>query len=87
MATASDTPNPELQRRIIEFMVVCINDFAEKHNLSYIDAFNYLYDFGGLKFIEEFYNVEHTLSFEDVLDDIEAICAKNGGTVGLGAKG
>ncbi len=81
MPTASPKNNLELQRRIIEFMVVCINDFAEKHNLSYADAFCYLHEFGGLQFIEEFYNVEHTLSFADVQDDLTAICSKNGGSV------
>ena len=34
------------------------------------------------QFLKEFYDVEHTLSFEEVLDDLTVICRRNGGAVG-----
>ena len=45
------------------------------------DAYVYLSRNKGIEFLKEFYDVEHTLSFEEVLDDLTAICQKNGGTV------
>lgn len=34
------------------------------------EAYIYLTRFEGIEFLKEFYDVEHTLSFEDVLDDL-----------------
>lgn len=45
------------------------------------DAYVYLSRNKGIEFLKDFYDVEHTLSFEDVLNDLTAICRKNGGTV------
>ena len=45
------------------------------------DAYVYLSRNKGIEFLKEFYDVEHTLSFDDVLDDLTVICRKNGGTV------
>lgn len=43
------------------------------------DTYVYLNHYKGIGFLKEFYDVEHTLSFEDVLDDLAAICRENGG--------
>ena len=45
------------------------------------EAYIYLKRYNGIEFLKEFYDVEHTLSFEDVLDDLAAVCRKSGGTV------
>jgi len=39
----------------------------------------YLNKFKGLDFIDKFYGVEHTQSIEDSVDDMTAVCKKNGG--------
>ncbi|MCD8151380.1 MAG: DUF3791 domain-containing protein [Clostridiales bacterium] len=41
----------------------------------------YLRQYKGIDFLHEFYDVEHTLSFDDTMDDLSIICRKNGGTV------
>ena len=33
----------------------------------------------GIEFLKEFYDIERTLSFDDVMDDLATICRKNGG--------
>ena len=43
------------------------------------DAYIYLNCYKGIEFLKEFYDVEHTLSFEDALDDLATICRRNGG--------
>lgn len=45
------------------------------------DAYIYLNRYKVIEFLKEFYDVEHILSFEDVLDDLTAICRQNGGSV------
>lgn len=63
----------------VNYMVVCINEFALKHNLSSKDAFDYLYRHGGINFLKENYEIEHTLSIDDAIDDMTIVCRKNGG--------
>ncbi len=65
------------KRNMINYMVVCVNDYAERHGLSLSDSFDYLRRNKGLSFIEDCYEVEHTLSLDDALDDLDAICKRN----------
>ena len=65
----------------IEFMVVCISEFSRRYEMHMKEAYIYLKRYNGIEFLKEFYDVEHTLSFEDVLDDLTAVCRKSGGTV------
>jgi len=44
------------------------------------EAFNYLYAHDGISFIKENYDIEHTLSIEDAIDDLAVVCRNNGGT-------
>lgn len=71
----------ERTKRKIGFTVACVNEFANKHNLSVKEAFQYLFQFKGIAFIKENYDVEHTLDFETVLEDLGILCKKNGGTL------
>ncbi|MBR5510203.1 MAG: DUF3791 domain-containing protein [Lachnospiraceae bacterium] len=66
---------------LLNYIVVCISEFANRYEMHVKDAYVYLSRNKGIEFLKEFYDVEHTLSFEDVLDDLTAICKKNGGTV------
>ena len=69
------------QKRKIGFTVACVNEFANKHDLSIHEAFQYLFQFKGIAFIKENYDVEHTLDFETILEDLGILCRKNGGTL------
>ena len=69
------------QKRKIGFTVACINECASKHELSIKEAFQYLFQFKGIAFVKENYDVEHTLDFETVLEDLGILCQKNGGTL------
>lgn len=68
----------ELKKKI-NYTVVCVNEFAEKYNITAKEAFNYLYVFKGIDFIKEFYDIEHTLSIENAVDDLARVCRNNGG--------
>ncbi len=68
-------------RNRISYTVMCISLFASVHRLDEPEAYRYLKQFGGLEFLKEFYDVEHLLSLEDSVDDLTAICRRNGGMV------
>lgn len=64
---------------IVNYMVVCINEFASRYNLSSKEAFNYLSKYNGIGFLKDNYEIEHTLSIEDAIEDMSIICKNNGG--------
>ena len=69
----------ETTRKTVDYAVACVNEFARRKGMTSRAAFLYLYQYQGLQFMQEFYDVEHTLSMEDALDDLENICHQNGG--------
>lgn len=69
------------QKKKIGFTIACVNEFAQQHNLSIQEAFLYLFQFKGIAFIKENYDVEHTLDFATVLEDLGILCRRNGGSL------
>lgn len=69
------------QKRKIGFTIACVNEFARKYQISSKEEFQYLFKFKGIAFIKENYDVEHTLDFETILEDLGILCKKNGGTL------
>lgn len=67
------------QKKVINFTVACVNEFAQQNQLSVREAFQYLFQFQGIKFIKENYEIEHTLPFDTVIEDLEILCKNNGG--------
>ena len=68
-------------RKQINYAVACVSEFANKHDLSIQEAFQYLYTYKGIEFLKENYEIEHTLSLDDALDDLFIICRNNGGNL------
>lgn len=66
-------------KKKINYTVVCVNEFANKHKIPSKEAFFYLYDHKGIDFIKEHYDVEHTLSLDDAVEDLTTVCRNNGG--------
>lgn len=75
-------PTADNRKDIIEYVVMAISEFAKQHLLTIKEASNYLRRFRGIDFLEQCYPAEHTLSLKDCLDDLTAICKRNGGMVG-----
>lgn len=67
------------EQKMIDYIVVCVNEFADKLGLNYKEAFNYLNRYKVIKFIKENYKIEHTLSLEDAIDDMIIVATNNGG--------
>jgi len=67
------------QKNTINYMVICINDFAERFSMDAKTAYRFLARFGGMDFLLEHYEIEHTLSLDEVMEDLEIVCRQNGG--------
>ena len=65
----------------VEYIIAIISDFAQTHSLTTIQAYRYLERFKGLDFIDRFYEVNHTLSFEDMIEDLTSYCHQKGGAL------
>lgn len=63
----------------VTYYIYCINHFARRFKLSPKDSFNYLFQYGGLEYLDEYYDVEHLLSFSDAINDLIVVCKDNGG--------
>lgn len=69
------------EQKIIDYVVVCVNEFADRFSINYKDAFNYLNKYKSIKFLLENYEIEHTLSIDDAIEDMAMIAQKNGGSL------
>ena len=52
-------------KNLIDYVMTVIVEFARRHDLTIREASNYIRRFKGIDFLTEFYDVEHTLSFND----------------------
>lgn len=68
-------------KEIVDYVMAAIMEFGRRHGLTVREACNYLVRFKGIDFLSEFYDVEHTLSFNDCVEDLTLICGKNGGAL------
>lgn len=71
--------NKQVSGDIIHYIVMSIGMFARKFNLTKREACNYLTRFKGLQFTIDNYEVEHQLSLQECVDDMYAVCKRNGG--------
>ena len=70
-----------LEQNKIRYTVACVNEFARSKSLTTIQAFIYLLEHKAINFLDEFYDVEHTLSFEDAVSDLTNVSLQNGGKI------
>lgn len=63
----------------IEYVVACVGAFAQRYQLSNMQAYAYLRRFTGIDFLLDCYAAEHTLSIDDAVLDLQAICRREGG--------
>ena len=68
----------EMKNRIA-YTVMIVRDFGDAHHLTPQQAHNYLRRHHAMDYLEEFYDVEHTLSPEDTVKSLDIISKHNGG--------
>lgn len=65
----------------INYFVALITEFATLHHISTSEAYEYLKEYKGLDFVDRFYDVEHTFSFENTVEDLTRYCQRMGGSL------
>ena len=63
----------------IEYLVTCVGDFAEQHAMTPACAFAFLEKNGGIAFLTDCYDTEHSQSIQTAVDDMAEVCRRNGG--------
>jgi hypothetical protein len=69
------------QSNQISYLVACVGAFAEKYGLSNQRSYQYLRQYKGTDFLREYYDIEHTFSIDEAVDDLTMICQRNGGAI------
>ncbi|MDR1512049.1 MAG: DUF3791 domain-containing protein [Propionibacteriaceae bacterium] len=77
-ATATLTRSDENR---VRYVVAAISEFARHAKLTPRQAHRYLADHGAIEFLEQHYEAEHLLSFDDAVEDLLRIAAQAGGTI------
>ncbi len=65
----------------LNYIIAFITEFAKVHHISIQQAYIYLQQFRGLDFVDKYYEVEHTNSFENAVDDVTIYCHRMGGAI------
>ena len=66
---------------VVDYIAFMVNEFASKHNLSMIQSFDYLNRYGGIRFLDKHYEVEHCENPLITLQSLQQICCREGGTL------
>lgn len=64
---------------IIEYTIALVNEFARCYSLTEEQAYRYIRNHKGVKFIEDNYGIIHTLDFNEVVESLSLFCRKEGG--------
>ncbi|MBP5365875.1 MAG: DUF3791 domain-containing protein [Bacteroidales bacterium] len=65
----------------IEYFLMLLKLFAQRYGLDNQQAYDYISKYNGVEYVEQHYNILHTLSFRDMVDSLTAFCHKNGGNI------
>ncbi len=61
----------ETKENIAEYLIAFIKEYAKFKNITDVTACNILKSNGILNFLEDNYNIAHTLTFESVIEMVE----------------
>jgi len=66
---------------VVDYIAFMVNEFALQHKLSMKESYNYLNSYGGVEFLDEFYDVEHCENPLITLRSLQKICSREGGNL------
>ena len=64
-----------------KYIVIFIGESARRYGLSAVQAYRYLNRYKAIDFLDEQYNVAHTQSFEDMVQNMAGYCQRHGGAL------
>ena len=56
------------KKKIINYIVICINEFAKQCKITSKEAYFYLRDYKEIEFLKENYEAEHTVGLDDAIE-------------------
>jgi len=71
----------ELTRNKAEYLIIFINEFAQRFNLTSVQAYRYLSQFKAIDFLISQYDIAHTQGFNSMVSDMAAYCRRHGGAI------
>lgn len=63
------------------FITSVLYHFSKIKGISLYRAFRYLKTFKGLDYLNQFMEIERTLSYDEITDNLTLVCARNGGAL------
>lgn len=67
------------EHNMLVFLVALVSEFAARIGITQDVAYNYIREHHGLEYYFRHYNILHTLSFEENVEDLIQVCANHGG--------
>ena len=64
-----------------EYIVIFTSEFARRFGLSAVQAYRYLNRYKAIDFLDEQYDIAHTQSFEDMVQNMAGYCRRHGGAL------
>jgi len=68
-------------KNVVDYIAFIVNNFAEHHNLTIRQSFDYLNQYGGLNFLDKHYEFEHCENPLITLQTLQRICSREGGKI------
>lgn len=63
------------------FIMAVIYNFSKIKDISLARAFRYLKTFKGLDYLNQYLEIERTLSYDDIANNLSLVCSRNGGAL------
>jgi hypothetical protein len=64
-----------------EYLIIFVNEFARRYQLTAKQAYRYLSRYKAIDFLCDQYHVAHTLSFDSMVEDMATYCRRFGGAI------
>lgn len=65
----------------IDYINLCISEFARRYRLSMLTSYRYLQQYDGIGFLDRNYEAEHILPLQETMRNLRQVCQRNGGAL------
>jgi hypothetical protein len=76
-----ETQTLDEAKDVVDYIAFMVNEFSLKYKLSMMQSFDYLNRYGGIEFLDDFYDVEHCENPLITLQSLQHICSREGGNL------
>lgn len=73
--------NQSDESKAATFQMGVVYHFSKEKGLTLSRAFNYLKTFKGLDYLNRFREIEQTLSYPDIVNNLSRVCSNDGGAL------